>query len=599
MLNILNIIFVVLFALEAVLKILAYGFLFDEGTYMRDLWNILDFIIVVSSILDASFSSVNMEMLRILRLLRTFRPLRFMSHNKNMRILVNSLFKSLGALCNTMILILVIFLMFSIVGVNFFAGKFQYCTEDMYENSDKIVCENNGGIWRTYDLNFDNTINGLIFLFELATQENWPIIIYQAIDSTDVDTGPRKEANFYYAYFFVIFLFIGSMFLVNLFVGVMFYNFEKVQKKENATFGTTIATEEQLNWIEVQNLIITAEPNYNVRTAPEKGSWRSTTHVIITNIYFEAFIAIIILLNMVQMAMLYNGQPSTYESALSIINYVFTGIFTVEILLKLVGFGCNFWYEAWNIFDFIVVICSYVDIIFSNLLGSSLRMLRVGPQLLRVLRVLRVARLFRLVRKYKRLQAIMEIIQLCIPSVMNVFALLALVMFIYAILGCYLFYDVTEGEVIEDIYNFTNFGRAMMLCLGMATGEDWNSYMFDCARTEYDCAAGIGCGKWYAYAYFITFKIVVTFVMLNLFILIVLQLFDKYFIADNNILSNFKEDYDIFQEYWLKARPSHLGFFLSVEKLFIFFKNLPPRFGFECIDPNQLAKQIIDLGIRR
>ena len=394
-----NLCFVVCFTVEALFKIMIYGFIFDEGTYLRDTWNILDFVIVISSLLDVSVSSIDIPMIKILRLLRTFRPMRFMSHNKNMRILVKSLFKSLGALCNTMILILIIFLMFSIVGVNFFAGKFQYCTEDIFENSTRDECENNGGMWRTYDLNFDNAINGLVFLFELATQENWPIMVYQAIDCTSVDNGPEMEANWYYAYFFVIFLFIGSMFLLNLFVGVLFYNFTKVQKQETATFGDAIATDEQLNWIEVQTMILRAEPNYNIRTAPNKDSWRSGIHKIITNFYFEAFVAIIILLNMIQMAMLYEGQSSSYELFLSILNYIFTGIFTIEIILKLIGYGKDFWFDAWNIFDFIVVICSYADIIFSSMLDTSLKMLSVGPQLLRVLRVLRVARLFRLDRK--------------------------------------------------------------------------------------------------------------------------------------------------------------------------------------------------------
>eukprot|EP00831_Metopus_contortus_P003777 TRINITY_DN1138_c0_g1_i1.p1 TRINITY_DN1138_c0_g1~~TRINITY_DN1138_c0_g1_i1.p1 ORF type:complete len:242 (-),score=32.22 TRINITY_DN1138_c0_g1_i1:77-802(-) len=221
-----------------------------------------------------------------------------------------------------------------------------------------------------------------------------------------------------------------------------FLNFTKVQKHETS-FGDIMVTEDQLNWIEVQKMIIRAEPNYNARTVPPQYNWRKPFHTIVTHIVFEVFIAIIILLNMVQLAMLYNEASDEYLFALDIINYIFTGIFTIEIILKLIGFSCSFWYDTWNIFDFIIVVCSYVDIIFSNLAASSLRMLRVGPQLIRVLRVLRVSRLLRLVKKYKRLQDIMEIIQLCLPSMMNVFSLLSLVLFIYAVLGCYLFEDVT------------------------------------------------------------------------------------------------------------------------------------------------------------
>lgn len=599
MLRIINICFVSVFAAESVFKIIIYGFFFDKGSYLRDTWNVLDFFIAIIGVMDASLSFVNIPMIRVLRLLRTLRPLRFMSHNKNMRILVKAVFKSMGALFNTLILILIVYIMFSIVGVNFFAGKFQYCSEDIFVYGTKDECEAGGGEWRTYDLNFDNVINGLIFLFELTTQENWPLTVYQVVDCTDIDKGPQRNYSWYYSYYYVVFLFVGSMFLLNLFVGVLSYNFNKVQKQEKATFGNVVATEEQLQWIEIQKLIVRAEPNYNIRTTPDAHSWRACIHKLITNIYFELAVAIVILLNMIQMAMRYDGHPSWYDTMLNVLNYTFTGIFTVEIILKLIGYGCDFWYDAWNIFDFIIVLCSYVDIVLSNMLSTSLEFLTVGPQLLRVLRVLRVARLFRLVRKFRRLQAIMEIIQLSLPSIMNVFTLLGLVMLIYSVLGCFLFYDVEDGNLIDDINNFSNFGFALMLCLRIVTGEDWNDFMFDCARTTYGCTAGVGCGNVTAYLYFISMQIIVTFVMLNLFVLVVLQLFEEYFIAEENTLSTFKEDYELFQEKWLEAKPSHMGYFIHVDKLRRFFRSLPPHFGFEGDDPNRLTSQILALGIRR
>ncbi len=388
------------------------------------------------------------------------------------------------------------------------------------------------------------------------------------------------------------------MFMLNLFVGVMFHNFTKVQKQETETFGGSVATEQQLNWMEVQRMIVRAEPNYNARTAPSKTSWRAGVHMFITSFFFEVFISVVILLNMLQMMMLYDQQSDAYGLALDVTNYIFTGVFTVEVALKLIGYGVNFWYDAWNLFDFVIVLCSYIDITFTNIADNSIRILSIGPQLLRVLRVFRVTRLMRLVRKYKRLQEIMEIIQLCLPSILNVLALLSLILFIYAILGCYMFYNVTGGDAINSVYNFSNFGLAMMLCLKMATGEDWNLFMFDCARTSADCVAGLGCGNVYAYIYFISFKIIVTFIMLNLFVLVVLQLFEKYFIESENIVSAFKEDLELFEEKWQQARPSHSGFFLNVNKLRKFFLSLPDRFSHEETDPNKLSKYILSLGIR-
>ena len=407
------------------------------------------------------------------------------------------------------------------------------------------------------------------------------------------------DNSWYYGYYFVVFLFIGSLFLLNLFVGVMFLNFTKVQKHASSSFGDILISEDQLNWIEVQKMIARAEPNYNARTVPSQSNWRKPFHALVTCFEFEIFIAIIILLNMVQMAMLYEAASDTYLLVLDIINYTFTGIFTIETILKLIGFADSFWYDPWNVFDVVIVLCSYVDIVFSSMASTSLKMLRIGPQLLRVLRVLRVSRLLRLVKKYKRLQDIMEIIQLCLPSMMNVFALLTLILFIYAILGCYLFYDVSSGDSVNDFYNFYNFGYAMILCLKMATGEDWNKFMFDCARTSTSCAAGLGCGKLTAFIYFLTFKFIVTFIMLNLFILIVLQLFEKYFIETDNIVSKFKEDFELFQNTWQSLGPTHGGFMMSQDKLLRFFSRLRGQIGMEGMDINLMSKAIIEMAIRR
>ena len=179
--------FTACFTLECVIKVISMGFVVDTGSYLRDSWNVLDFCIVVASLIDSAVTEIDIPMIKVLRLFRTFRPLRFITHNVNMRIIVSALFKSLGAILNTLIVVLMIWMMFSIVGVNFFAGKFQYCTVDTYTNSNKGKCLENGGQWQTYDHNFDNSINGLIFLFVLTTQENWPSLVYQAIDCTDVE----------------------------------------------------------------------------------------------------------------------------------------------------------------------------------------------------------------------------------------------------------------------------------------------------------------------------------------------------------------------------------------------------------------------------
>jgi hypothetical protein len=125
-----DIFFTLSFTIECVIKTLAKGFIMDEGSYLRETWNQLDFFIVVSSLVDLSLTDVDLPFIKVLRLLRTLRPLRFISHNVNMKMVVVALLESVGSILNVMIVVMVVWLMFAILGVNLFSGKFFYCSID-------------------------------------------------------------------------------------------------------------------------------------------------------------------------------------------------------------------------------------------------------------------------------------------------------------------------------------------------------------------------------------------------------------------------------------------------------------------------------------
>lgn len=150
----------------------------------------MDFFIVTTSLIDASFESVNLPIIKILRLLRTLRPLRFISHNSGMKTIVVALIGSVSGIFNVVIVIIAVWLMFAILAVNFFGGRMQYCTINPYQYHVKDDCLKNRGEWKTYDYNFDNVPQAMITLFALATLEDWPDTMYNTIMSTGVETGP-------------------------------------------------------------------------------------------------------------------------------------------------------------------------------------------------------------------------------------------------------------------------------------------------------------------------------------------------------------------------------------------------------------------------
>jgi len=164
-----------------------------------------------------------------------------------------------------------------------------------------------------------------------------------------------------------------------------------------------------------------------------------------------------------------------------------------------------------------------------------------------------------------------------ISSLVNVFILLMLIFFIMAVLGNTMFYMVTEGNVISEYKNFTNFHQSFSLLFSISTGEDWNRIMFDCGRQPPNCIQGATCGSPIASVFFLSFIMIVSNIMLNLFILVIIQQFDKYFLEEGNPLAVFEADYLAFFEAWRPLTEIYQCTKMKTKHLKPFLKHLDPR----------------------
>ena len=131
-LDLLNYWFTGLFILEMTLKIVAYGFVFNgERSYLRQPWNILDFLIVGISILGLLAHLVPaFGQLKSLRILRVLRPLRLLQRSPGMKIIIVSLIKTLPSVVEVTAVVGVLHIVFSIIGMQLFSGKFGSCTDE-------------------------------------------------------------------------------------------------------------------------------------------------------------------------------------------------------------------------------------------------------------------------------------------------------------------------------------------------------------------------------------------------------------------------------------------------------------------------------------
>jgi len=300
-----------------------------------------------------------------------------------------------------------------------------------------------------------------------------------------------------------------------------------------------------------------------------------------------------------------------YILLLDISGYFFTLVFLVEATLKLIAYQKTYFKNSWNKFDFLVVSFSIFDIIIKMMqnLETDLSILSTLSSLARVARIMRVTRILKLAGKKAGLQAILQTIQFSIPSLMNVVTLLLLIFFMFSIMGNFLFWNIRYGDVLDEEYkNFGNIYTAFLTVFALATGEDWNKVMFDCARTPEDgCIEGETCGTGYSYIYFILLVLVCSHVMLNLFILVIIQQFEHYYLPKDNVIAHFKGDLGSFMKVWKKFTQDRYNCMKIKESMLTnFFRELgdlgskEESLGFseEHFDTGELKKHLLKMGIK-
>jgi len=146
-----------------------------------------------------------------------------------MQVLMLTLTRSIKAIANVLLMLLVVWIMFAILGIQLFQGRFYYCsgTDDKYSYSTERECNVARGSWTTYYFNFDNFWASSSSLIAISSLNNWEDQMYAAIDSNGVNQGPRFYSTPVYSLYFIVFIAITAFFYLNFLVGVLFLYFQK------------------------------------------------------------------------------------------------------------------------------------------------------------------------------------------------------------------------------------------------------------------------------------------------------------------------------------------------------------------------------------
>ncbi|XP_056660138.1 voltage-dependent L-type calcium channel subunit alpha-1D isoform X8 [Monodelphis domestica] len=613
--------FTAIFTVEILLKMTTFGAFLHKGAFCRNYFNLLDMLVVGVSLVSFGIQSSAISVVKILRVLRVLRPLRAINRAKGLKHVVQCVFVAIRTIGNIMIVTTLLQFMFACIGVQLFKGKFYRCTDEAKSNPEEcrglFILYKDGDVnspmvrervWQNSDFNFDNVLSAMMALFTVSTFEGWPALLYKAIDSNGENVGPIYNYRVEISIFFIIYIIIVAFFMMNIFVGFVIVTFQEQGEKEYKN------CELDKNQRQCVEYALKARP---LRRYIPKNPYQYKFWYVVNSSPFEYMMFVLIMLNTLCLAMQHYEQSKIFNDAMDILNMVFTGVFTVEMVLKVIAFKPKHYFtDAWNTFDALIVVGSVVDIAITEVNptdsenipvpvptaapGNSEESNRISITFFRLFRVMR---LVKLLSRGEGIRTLLWTFIKSFQALPYVALLIAMLFFIYAVIGMQMFGKVAmkDNNQINRNNNFQTFPQAVLLLFRCATGEAWQEIMLACLpgkrcdpESDYSPGEEFTCGSNFAIVYFISFYMLCAFLIINLFVAVIMDNFD-YLTRDWSILG--PHHLDEFKRIWSEYDPEAKGRIKHLDVVTL-LRRIQPPLGFGKLCPHRVAcKRLVAMNM--
>ncbi|XP_077013487.1 voltage-dependent L-type calcium channel subunit alpha-1S isoform X2 [Tamandua tetradactyla] len=599
-----DIAFTSVFTVEIVLKMTTYGAFLHKGSFCRNYFNILDLVVVAVSLISMGLESSAISVVKILRVLRVLRPLRAINRAKGLKHVVQCVFVAIRTIGNIVLVTTLLQFMFACIGVQLFKGKFFSCNDSskmtekecrgyyyVYKDGDPTQIELRPRQWMHNDFHFDNVLSAMMSLFTVSTFEGWPQLLYKAIDTHSEDMGPVYNNRVEMAIFFIIYIILIAFFMMNIFVGFVIVTFQEQGETEYKN------CELDKNQRQCVQYALKARP---LRCYIPKNPYQYQVWYIVTSSYFEYLMFALIMLNTICLGMQHYNQSEEMNHISDILNVAFTIIFTLEMILKLMAFKARGYFgDPWNVFDFLIVIGSIIDVILSEIDDPD-ESARISSAFFRLFRVLR---LIKLLSRAEGVRTLLWTFIKSFQALPYVALLIVMLFFIYAVIGMQMFGKIAmvDGTQINRNNNFQTFPQAVLLLFRCATGEAWQEILLACSygklcdpESDYLPGEAYTCGTNFAYYYFISFYMLCAFLIINLFVAVIMDNFD-YLTRDWSILG--PHHLDEFKAIWAEYDPEAKGRIKHLDVVTL-LRRIQPPLGFGKFCPHRVAcKRLVGMNM--
>uniref|UniRef100_UPI0037E7AF9C voltage-dependent L-type calcium channel subunit alpha-1D n=1 Tax=Semicossyphus pulcher TaxID=241346 RepID=UPI0037E7AF9C len=597
-------VFTSVFTVEIVLKMTVYGAFLHTGSFCRNAFNLLDLLVVSVSLTSFFLHSSAISVVKILRVLRVLRPLRAINRAKGLKNVVQCVFVAIRTIGNILIVTTLLQFMFACIGVQLFKGRFYSCTDEAKHTPDEckgtFVVYKDGDmnhpmvrerIWENSDFNFDNVLMGMLALFTVSTFEGWPQLLYRAVDANAINRGPIYNYRVEISIFFIIYIIIIAFFMMNIFVGFVIITF---REQGEAEFKNCELNKNQRQCV---YYALKAQPIkiYIPKNPSQLKFWK-----IINSSQFEYVMFVLILGNTLTLAIQHYEQSKLFTSVMDILNMIFTVVFTIEMIIKLLALRAHHYFiDPWNSFDALIVVGSVLDIAVSEFSGGGGHgegggKGESGKVSITFFRLFRVLRLVKLLSKGEGIRTLLWTFVKSLQALPYVGLLIAMIFFIYAVIGMQTFGRVAidDNTHINRNCNFQTFFMAVLVLFRCATGEQWQEIMLAAlpgrrCDPEADTEPGeeFSCGSNLSYIYFISFFMLCAYLIINLFIAVIMDNFE-YLTRDWTVLGT--HHLDEFKRVWSDYDPEATGRIKHIDVVTM-LRRIQPPLGFGKLCPHRVA----------
>lgn len=520
--------FIGAFSIEFIVKTVADGFLYSPNAYLRNPWNFIDFLVLISMWINLiAYLKNNGNLSRIFKGLTALRALRCLTISNTARQTFNLvMFDGLNKIFEAGLISLSLLFPFTVWGLGLFKGRLGTCNDgslgraqcyNEYTNSVFQWDIMSPRVYQQPYLHLDSFASAFNSLYQIISLEGWVDLLEDMMNSSGVGTPATVMGSAGSAVFLVLFNFLSMVFILNLFVSFIVNN-------QARTTGSAYYTIEEKAWLESQKLLSQAKPKA-IPNLIELSKIRKFFYQIAVdkkNLYYASFLQIVLYIHII-MLLSRSYDPNHLIGYQGVFFMFSTSVFLIQEAFHMCGEGPRLYFrQKWNSTRLSIVIIAFImNAVAFHIPASHYWFHNTKGFFLLVIFLF-------VIPQNDTLTELLETAMASLPPILSLTYTWGVLFLVYAIALNQIFGLTRLGSNTTDNINFRTIIKSMIVLFRCSFGEGWNYIMNDLTVSEPYCSSDdsstyTDCGsETYAYLLLMSWNIISMYIFVNMFVSLII-----------------------------------------------------------------------------